>query len=178
MQSRFILRSILALAIAAPFAVHATPLGTRAGEWEGTVTTTSTGMSHAIPKEQLAKMPPERRQQVEAMLKSREGQPQTMPTHGCIKASDSVESMMNSDKNSRCTRKIVKQTSNSAEVVIVCHTADGKVAFKGTVHFKAESSTHVVSTMEMKNSNGVKTVAKSDSRWKSATCSAPQGGNS
>lgn len=170
MQSTLVCRSLLILALAAPFAASASPLGEKPGAWDGTSTATTTGLSHAIPKEKLAQMPPEQRQQLQAYLKTREGKAVTNPVHHCVKASDTVQSVLDRGKRKDCTTKILQQTSNALKVRMVCKGPDGKTAMTGIVKVTALSSTHVVSSMDMKTATGVHTRAHGDSHWVSDTC--------
>ena len=170
MQSSIICRTLVILALAAPLAANASPLGEKPGEWKGTNTAVTTGLTHAIPKEKLAQMPPEQRQRLEAYLKMREGKPVTSTVSHCVKAADTVQSVLNHGKRKDCTTKILQQGAHTLKVRMVCKGPDGKTAMTGLVKVKAVSSTHVVSSMDLTTATGVHTHAKSDSHWVSATC--------
>ena len=172
MQTQTLIRSILLLAAAAPLGAHASPLGVKPGAWESTATTVMSGMPKqqmpAISKEQLDRMTPDQRAQVENMMNLRDGKPVTSAHKSCIKATDNLEKLTSDDPTRKdCKKKIISQTSASVEVEVTCTKPRAT-----TVRVKVEalSAENAVSTTDVQGENGVKLHIDSKSHWVSASC--------
>jgi len=127
---------LLALAPLASFADEITPLNVKPGLWEDTVTTQANGMMATIPDDVLAKMPPERRAQMEAMMKSAMA-PHTVRT--CVTPDQIKNGRFYQDRaNSACQRTITSSTSDSIAFHMECNTGRSKTVADG--HFQAVDS--------------------------------------
>jgi hypothetical protein len=170
MQTTRLICCGLMLAAAAPLCANASPLGTKPGAWETTVTSTISGLPQAqapqIPKDQLEKMPPERRAMIEKMMAMREGKPVTSKVKSCIKDSDSVDKLTAEDRPN-CKKKIISQTSTSLEMDITC---SGQRASHMHVKMRALSAREVVATTDADGEEGFKMHADSKSRWVGSSC--------
>ena len=71
---------------ALPLTVRAETLNIKTGAWEVTVSTATAGMM--IPKDALAKMPPEQRARIEAMMSARDGKVNTRTRRSCVTQQD------------------------------------------------------------------------------------------
>lgn len=172
MNTTQLIRHALVLAAAAPLCAHATPLGTKAGAWETTVTSTMSGLpkmqAPAITKEQLAKMPPERRAMVERMIAMREGKPVSSTSKSCIKDTDTLDKLTADDPSrANCKKKVVSQTGNSLEMEITCTGAHPSHAH---IAMRAVSSEEVQTTTDAEGEHGFKVHAETKSRWIGASC--------
>lgn len=174
MKSSIICRSLIVLALAAPFAANASPLGAKPGAWEDNNTVVMTGLMKAIPPKVLESMSPEQRSRIRAM----DGTPQQSTSSSCIKKTDTVKSLLGKDSPGvKCTRKIVSQTASSVKINVSCSGVrnNHKISFSGYSMVTAKSHTHFVSEMVIHSSNGIKTHVTSDSHWTSDTCPATAG---
>lgn len=172
MHIRRLIQVGLVLAASAPLCAQATPFNTKAGAWKTTVTTTMSGLPKGsmpkISKEQLAKLPPERRAMVEKMMAMQQGKPVKTTTKSCLKKSDTMEKLMANDPNRpNCKRKIVKKTASSMDVEVTC---TGQHASHGHIHIKAVSAREVVSTADVKGKSGFKMHVATKSHWVGSSC--------
>jgi hypothetical protein len=178
MQKQILIRSIFMLAAAAPLGAHASPLGAKPGAWEATTTTVMSGITEKqmpnIPKEQLDKMSPEQRAQVENMMNLRNGKPVTMTRKSCVKDTDNMDKLTSDDPARKdCKKKIISQTATSIEVEVNCTKPR-----TSTVRIKVEATSpeNVTSITDMQGEGGVKMHIEGKSHWISASCEgiAPQ----
>jgi hypothetical protein len=94
-------------------------LNIKEGLWEVTSTHSMTGMS--IPPENLAKMPPEERARVEAMMKQNGfGAPLTEVKKECITREKLDKQVAFTANTSKCTRTIVSSTGSKLEMKLRC----------------------------------------------------------
>jgi hypothetical protein len=113
--------------LAALTAQEIKPFDAKPGLWESTSTMEMKGPAmppSAMPQltpEQLAKMPPAARAQVEAMMAGRGGAPRTTTTKSCV-TKESLEKALAFGDTSRanCTRKIVHSSSDRLEIHLEC----------------------------------------------------------
>ncbi len=170
MQTKHLICCGLVLA-AAPFCANASPLGTKPGAWETTVTSTTSGLPKSdmpeISKDQLAKMPPERRAMIEKMMAMREGKPVTSTVKSCIQDTDSVDKLTADDPRPNCKKKIISQTSSSLEMEITC---TGPHASHVHVKMRALSAKEVVATTDAEGEGGFKMHGESKSHWVGSSC--------
>jgi len=99
-----------------------TRLNVTEGLWEVTSTHSMSGMPAmpSIPPETLAKMPPEQRAKIEAMMKGGMGAPKTEVRKDCI-TKEKLDKQMAFDQNRQeCTRTIVSSTGSKLEMKIHC----------------------------------------------------------
>ena len=136
------LATLLVVAPLVCLADDVTPiLNVKLGLWDYTVGTQSSGMP-AIPEDTLAKMPPERRAQIEAMMKNAMA-PHTVRT--CVTA-DMVKkgALMQDRPGSSCKRSIKSSSAGSLEFHMECDNgrsktvADGRFEAIDSENFKGE----------------------------------------
>jgi hypothetical protein len=95
------------------------PIDIKPGLWENITTHQMSGMTMPnmpqISPDQLAKMPPEARARVEAMMKGGAGAPQTTTTKVCITKENLSKSLFaNVDKS--CSNKLVSSSSSTQQI--------------------------------------------------------------
>jgi hypothetical protein len=109
--------------LAALTAQEIRPFDAKPGLWESTMTMEISGMP-AMPQltpDQLAKMPPAARQQMESMMNGRGGAPRTITSKSCTTREEINKGMAFSDRNqANCTRKIVSSSSSKVELHVEC----------------------------------------------------------
>jgi hypothetical protein len=129
-----------------------TPLNVKEGLWEVTVTHSMTGMPAMpnVPPDALAKMPPEQRARVEAMMK---GGASTDVRKECVtKEKLEKQSAFNVNRG-ECTRTVVNSTSSKLEVKMHCE--EKQTTSDSTVVIDALSLDGVKGTVQsVVNSNG------------------------
>ncbi len=170
---------LIAVAACGPLACWAadqiTPFDAKPGLWETTSTTEIAGLPvmPQIPPEALARMPPERRAQVEAMMKSRNG-PQATTTKSCM-TPESFRRALNLARNEQsCTSKLVTSSSSKQEVHVEC--AQGKSKSSGDVTIERIDSEHAKGNMTMKSlTEGDRPINMDmkitfNSKWLSSDC--------
>lgn len=133
-----------------------TPLNVKEGLWEVTSTHSMTGMPAmpSIPPDTLAKMPPEQRAKIEAMMKGGMGAPKTEVRQDCI-TKEKLQKQMAFDQNRKeCTRTIVSSTGSRLEMKIHCEgqgkdqqmSTDGTFLVEATSSESAKGSMHAVTS--------------------------------
>ena len=150
----------LVLAVCLPLALYAadslTPLNVKEGLWEVTVTHSMSGMPAApsIPPDALAKMPPEQRARVEAMMK---GTPSTDVRKECVTKEKLEKHSAFSNNRGECTRTVVSSTGSKLELKFHCE--EKQSSSDGTFLMEAVASDAVKGTMHMvMNSNNGHTM--------------------
>jgi uncharacterized protein DUF3617 len=144
------------------------------GLWESTSKSEMTGMPAMasmpqIPEESLAKMPPEQRARVEAMMKGRSGGPQTNTSRSCVTRESLSRGFGQMDKT--CTYKVVSSSPAKMDMHIECNRAGGKA--EGEVIMERTDPEHVKGTVNMKAASGGSNFTmkvSNDSKWISADC--------
>jgi hypothetical protein len=152
MRTKLLLALIVFSGIALWGADKITPLNVKEGLWEMTVTHSMTGMPVApnIPPDALAKMPPEQRARIEAMMK---GGPTTDVRKECITKEKLEKSSAFSANRGSCTRTLVNSTSSKLEVKFHCE--EKQSSSDGTLLVEAMGSDNVKGTMHsVINNNG------------------------
>jgi hypothetical protein len=154
--------SFLVLLLIAPLPLLAgdmVPLNLKPGLWEVTSTHSMTGMPSmpAIPPDTLAKMTPEQRAHVEAMMKSASGAPTTDVNKECV-TKEKLEKMTAFDQNkdsgkSNCTHTAIQSTGSRMEMKIRCdsknkHTSDGTFVIEVLGPESGKGSMHNVITTD------------------------------
>lgn len=128
------------------------PLNIKEGLWEVTVTHAMTGMPAApnIPPDTLAKMPPDQRARIEAMMK---GSPTTDVRKECVtKEKLAKHSAFNANRG-ECTRTVVGSTGSRLEVKFHCD--EKQSSSDGSFVMEAIGSDNVKGTMHSStNANG------------------------
>jgi hypothetical protein len=175
--------AITLLAASAAWAADPTPMDVKTGQWEYTVTTQMSGMPQTaqkmppmpvIPPEQLAKMPPEARARVEAMMKQAggvaSGQPTTTTTKNCVKKEDLAKINPRGEDQS-CKMTAVNSSRNKQEVKMDCDS--NGIKSTGTMTVEALSSDSMKFNLQMAaNQNGqtMNMTINGTGKWLGATC--------
>jgi len=103
-----------------------------------------------IPPDVLAKMPPEQRARMEAMMK---GGPSTDVRKECITKEKLAKNSAFSNNRGECTRTVVNSTGSKLEVKIHCE--EKQASTDGTLVLETVGSDHVKGTMQSAtNANG------------------------
>ncbi len=151
MRTKF-LASIVFSALTLWAADNITPFNVKEGLWEMTTTHSMTGMPSAgnIPPDVLAKMPPEQRAKVEAMMS---GKPTTDVRKECITKEKLAKNAAFSANATRglCTRTVVHSTGSKLEMKIHCE--EQQTSSDGTLLLEAMSTEGVKGKMHMVTSS-------------------------
>jgi hypothetical protein len=139
----------------AAFADDIKPFDVKVGLWETTNTMEMGGMPAmpAMPQlseEQLSKMPPQARKQMEDMMKSKggAGAPRTTTTKSCITKESLNQAWSMGQEN--CTRKLVSSTGTQQKIHMECTMPQGTTS--GDVAVERVDAEHARGTMAMKMS--------------------------
>jgi len=150
MRNGFLLALIVSCSPTLWAADNITPLNVKEGLWEMTMTHSMTGMPAVpnIPPDALAKLPPEQRARVEAMMK---GGPNVQKV--CITKEKLEKHSAFSNNRGDCTRTVVNSTGSKFEAKFHCE--DKQATTDGTLVVGALSSDGVKGTMHsVTNTNG------------------------
>ncbi len=142
------------------------PLNIKPGEWQSTVTMTTSGMP-AIPPEVLAKLPPEQRAKIESRMK---GAPQTSTV--CVKKEKLDQPFMMDKVDKACTHDIVTSSGSMQEIHVECTHEKSKTS--GVVRVEAMDSENIRGSMQMNTTHGERTMTLNStftSKWLGSTCS-------
>ena len=153
-MAKFLLALVVFSSLTLWAADNVTPLNVKEGLWEMTVTHSMSGMPAMpdIPPDVLAKMPPEQRARMEAMMK---GGPSTDVRKECITKEKLAKNSAFSNNRGDCTRTVVNSTGSKLEVKIHCE--EKQASTDGTLVLETVGSDHVKGTMQMQsatNANG------------------------
>jgi hypothetical protein len=144
---------IIIFSAAALWAVDTiTPLNVKVGLWEMTVTHSMTGMPAPpnIPPDTLAKLPPDQRARIEAMMN---GSPSTEVHKECVTKEKLEQHSAFSANRGSCTRTVVSSTGSKMEAKFHCE--DKQTISDGTFVVEAIGSDNVKATMHsVSNANG------------------------
>jgi hypothetical protein len=160
MRAKFVLAAIVFSVLSLWAADKLTPLKVKLGLWENTVTHSMTGMPAmpAISPDTLAKMPPEQRARIEAMMKqSGMGGPATNVSKYCI-TQEKIDKQTAFDVTQQvCTRTVVSSTSSRLEMKLHCEqkqaTTDGTVVVEVTSSESTKGTAHMVTNAAGRNMN-------------------------
>jgi Spy/CpxP family protein refolding chaperone len=150
------------------------PFDAKLGLWETTSTTEISGMPAMpqIPEEQLAKMPPEQRAKIEAMIKGRGmGGPRTTTSKSCVTRESLEKAMAFGQNEESCTRKVITSTSSKQEIHIEC--TRGKNTMTGDLNIERLDGEHAKGSMVMKSAGAERPIDMKmsfTSKWLSADC--------
>ena len=179
MKSILILSAALLTSLTTWAADDIKPFDGKPGLWETTSTTEMSGMPSTpavpqIPPEQLAKMTPQQRAQVEAMIKSRmgaaSGAPQSNTSKVCL-TSDSFKNALAMNQNrENCTNKLTASSSSSQTIHMEC--TQGKTNMTGDMTVERLDAEHAKGNMVMKASGEAAINIKTSfsTKWLSPDC--------
>jgi len=161
-------------ASAVPAAAADSKLNVKPGLWETSMVMNMSGMPQmpAIAPEQLAKMPPEQRAKLEAMMKNGSmlgGKPQT--SKSCITAEQLKKGpAFDEGTDPTCKRTIVSNSSSQWEMLQECAgTSQRRVSVK----YQAVNAETINGQMEMSSSQDGRTISGTgtlQSKWLGADC--------
>jgi hypothetical protein len=154
MRTNITLAAIVFFSLTLFAADKLTPLNVKEGLWEMTVTHSMTGMPAmpSIPPDALAKMPPEQRARIEAMMK---GGPTTDVRKECVTKEKLEKQSAFSDNRKECTRTVLNSTSSKLEIKIHCEKSGEQGSMDGTLFVEAIGSDNVKGKMDaVTNANG------------------------
>lgn len=158
------------LACSTLWAADFRPLDVKPGEWQTTLNGQTTGMP-PLPPEMLAKLTPEQRAKMEAMMAARSGGKSTV-SKGCLKKEDLDKPFNMSDKSmASCARSMVTSSGSKQEIRVDCNTNGAKTT--GTVKVEAVDSENVRGSMQMAITNGEHTMNMNymfASKWIGPAC--------
>lgn len=145
MRIMFLVAVIVFSSLSLWAADNITPLNVKEGLWEVTATHSMTGMPSVpnIPPDALAKMPPEQRARIEAMMK---GSPTTDVRKECVTKEKLAKNSAFSNNRGDCTRTVVNSTGSKLEVKLHCEEKQSTT--DGTLVVEAPSSNGVKGTMQ------------------------------
>lgn len=153
MPSKNLVWVIIVFSTVALWAVDGiTPLNVKEGLWEMTVPHSMTGMpaSPNIPPDALAKLPPDQRARIEAMMN---GSSTTDVHKECVTKEKLDQHSAFSANRGSCTRTVVTSTGSKMEVKFHCE--DKQTISDGTLLVQAIASDNVKATMHsVTNANG------------------------
>jgi hypothetical protein len=147
-----ILSAIVMMCPVAVWAQEIKPLDIKPGLWENSTTSQMSGMAMPanmpqISPDQLAKMPPEARARVEAMMKGGPGAPQTRTSKVCI-THDQLSKPIFDTGDKSCSYNLTNSSSSSQVIHVECTRGNTKTG--GDLTFKRVDSEHLTGDMLMK----------------------------
>lgn len=122
------------------------------GLWENTTTSTISGLQMPanmpqLTPEQMARIPPAQRAQMEAMMKGGAGAPTTNTMKACVTAAQLSKPLFdNGDKS--CTYKMTGSSSSSQNIHMECNKGNTKMS--GDVTLNRLDAEHVTGEASMK----------------------------
>jgi len=147
------------------------PLDVKLGLWETTTTSQTSGMPPVnIPPDALARMTPDQRANVEAMMKG-QGSPRTTTTKSCMTPEKMKRSEMFYEQK-QCTKTVVTSTGSKLEMRIHC-TMEGGAKADGTVRVERINSESTKGSVQMVSTSGDHTMNMNStfiSKWLSPDC--------
>jgi hypothetical protein len=137
-------------------------LNVKTGLWEMTLHVT--GLT--IPEEQLARLPPEQRAKVQAML-GEAAQAHTVKT--CLTQEKLARGVFGPDaSHPECKRSVTGNTGNAFDMQVECTLADGAVS--STMHVEAPDPQTMKGKTVMTRANQPPMTSTVDGRWLAADC--------
>jgi hypothetical protein len=147
------------------------PLDVKMGLWETSIVTETSGMP-PIPPEMAAKLTPEQKARMEAMVKQRQSEgPKTQTVKKCVTKQDMNTTDFMGKDDPECTKTVVTSTSKKLEGKMECTHSGGKQS--GTFSLEAMDSSDVKGETHMVmsgNGNTMTANAHFTSKWLGASC--------
>ena len=146
------------------------PFDVKLGLWETTTTFQSSGMPPvSIPPDALARMAPDQRAKVEAMMKG-QGSARTTTTKSCM----TPEKMKRSEfyEQKQCTKDVVTSTGSKLELRMHC-TMEGGAKADGTVRVERINSESTKGSVQIVSTSGEHTMNMNStftSKWLGPDC--------
>jgi hypothetical protein len=150
---------IVLMCPAAIWAQEIKAIDVKPGLWENTTTSEMSGVLPNMPQispDQLARIPPEQRARVEAMMKGGVGAPQTNTIKACVTKEQLSKPLFdNGDKS--CAYKLTNSSSSTQQIHVECDRNNNKST--GDITFERVDSEHVKGTAVLKVSGGTTNTA-------------------
>ena len=148
-------------------------LDVKLGLWETTSSVQTSGMPPVnIPPDTLARMTPEQRAKVEAMMKSQgSGSPRTTTSKTCMTPEKMKRSEMFYEQK-QCTKTVVTSTGSKLEMRMHC-TMEGGAKADGTVRVERINSESTKGSVQMVSTSGDHTMNMNStftSKWLGPDC--------
>ena len=141
------------------------------GAWEMNVITVTNG--NPIPAEVLAQLTPEKRAELEASMKAREGKPDSHTFQTCVTQKDlDQNSMIRSDGDSKCTRKVVSKSSTK---IVIEQTCPAPRASTGKASIEAKTPETLLAIIDTVQGSSGKIHVDMKGRWMGASCDGIKG---
>jgi hypothetical protein len=155
------------------------PLNVKTGLWQSTVSMQTSGQL-PIAEADLAKMPPEKRQQFEAAMKAalaNASKPHVVKS--CVTTEQLRKGLsFKSDAGPSCKRTVVSSSASAWEMHEECTGASPRTS---TIRFRAPNPEQIDGQMQMTMTRGDRTMTSDGTihgKWLSADCGAMKPGSS
>jgi len=139
------------------------------GLWEVS-TNPKMGGQMPIPDDVLARMPPDRRAQLEASMQNLGNKPRVIKQ--CMTAEKVARGFSTGrDDNPSCRKTVVSSTSSEMDMRLECEDAHSKTVMK--IHFQLQGSDQMTGTYNMVRTAGDKTMTMDNTiqgRWIASSC--------
>lgn len=145
------------------------------GLWEVSITPEVSG-EMPIPEAQLAKMSPEQRARLEAMMKARSAKGATPRTYKECMTPEKIARGFDMDRKgdeASCKRKVISSSANELTMHDECTKPDQKTV--SDVHFEVKGGTQMNGKINVVVSSGSKAMTVKNTmqgKWVSASCGA------
>lgn len=171
-MKKAILLTLAVLSVAVLWAANTVqPLDVKLGLWETTTVSQMSGMP-PIPPDMLAKMTPEQKAKMEAMMKQRQAEgPKTHTDKQCVTKEDLGKGGWFDKEEQDCTKTVLTSTSRKLDVKLECSKGGGKQT--GTLNIEAVDSGNVKGTLQLAMTNGTNTMnvnSTMTSKWLGSAC--------
>ena len=163
MTLRHIIFAVAAVALT-PLS-HAEGFNVRTGAWEVTTASTVSGMP--VPKDALARMPPEQRAKIEAAMAARAGKTSASTSTTCVTKEDLERGQLTKSGDARCTRKVIAQTASRYEMEETCA---GPEPSKTHAKFEAQSAERYTAVLDRLQGERGRVRVELTGRWIGAAC--------
>jgi len=168
------MKSLVTLMVLSTLAIaqdKITPLDVKMGLWESTHQNNVSGVT--LPADMMARLTPEQRAKMEAMIASRQGEgPKTTVSKSCVTREKLDKEYTFSEDREECTRTVLNSTPTKLEVKLVCADKDRKMKSEGTFHLDVVNSELVKGTihMTMSGESSMKMDNSFTARYLGASC--------
>jgi len=160
--------TLIAIGLGVPLlALAADRLNVKTGLWEMATVIETQGIP-PMPAEVLANMTPEQRAKMEAMFQSRAAAgPRNHTYKECITEKDLTEPFKEKGNDEKCTRKVLKSSSTSQEVEVLC---TGEHSYGGKMIINTPTPESMNGVVDMHLPGGMTAKTQMKGRWLSASC--------
>ena len=146
-------------------------LNAKPGAWEMNATTVTNG--NPIPADVLASLTPEKRAELGASMKAREGKPESHTFQTCLTQKDLDQNIMiRSDGDSNCTRKVVSKSSTK---IVIEQSCPAPRASTGKASMEAKTPETLLAIIDTVQGSSGKIHVDMKGRWIAASCEGIKG---